>query len=402
MLPELAALEYFHFLRPWWGLALPPLLLAFYVMDRKADQGDLFGGIIAPHLLEHLRLSKFQSRWFNPRSFTKVLTVLLIVVLMGPSWRQQPSPLSQDEAAMVILLDVSQSMQQRDIQPSRLQRAKQKVGDLLALRPDKRAALIVYAGSAHTVLNLTADQEILGQYLAAIQPNIMPRDGKFPEYALPEIQAVLQDSTAPATVVLFTDGLGADSEQAYKDFFEVHPHQLLVIGVGTDQDLEGSIPLEEASLRELADATDGHYQALTVDDKDVRNMNRRINNHYVIIDDSALPWLDSGYPLVFPALALFLLWFRRGWTLTWGWLLVPALLLQPTPAVYAQDEPEVEQASSASSHWFADLWLTPDQQGRLLLRQKDYREAARRFHDPMWKGLSLYYAEDFMVAAEYF
>lgn len=402
MLPELTALEYFHFLRPWWSLALPPLLLAFYVMDRKEEQGDMFGGIIAPHLLEHLRVSKFQSRWFNPRSFTKVLLVLLIVVLMGPSWRQQPSPLSQDEAAMVVLLDVSQSMKQKDIQPSRLQRAKQKIGDLLALRPDKRAALIVYAGSAHTVLNLTADQEILGQYLAAIQPDIMPRDGKFPEYALPEIQAVLKDSTAPATVVLFTDGLGAASEQAYEDFFETHPHQLLVVGVGTEQDLEGSIPLEEESLRGLAGATDGYYQALTVDDKDVRSMNRRINNHYVIIDDSALPWLDSGYPLVFPALALFLLWFRRGWTLTWAWLLVPALLLQPSSAVYAQNEAEAEQSGAARSHWFADLWLTANQQGRLLLQQEDYREAARRFQDPMWKGLSLYYAEDFMVAAEYF
>ena len=46
--------------------------------------------------------------------------------LMGPSWRQQPSPLSQDDAALVILLDVSSSMQQQDIQPSRLQRANRK------------------------------------------------------------------------------------------------------------------------------------------------------------------------------------------------------------------------------------------------------------------------------------
>ena len=58
----------------------------------------------------------------------------------------------------------------------------------------------------------------------------------------------------------------------------------------------------------------------------MRRANRRINSYYVIIEDSALPWLDSGYPLIFPAMALFLMWFRRGWTLTWTWLLVPLLL----------------------------------------------------------------------------
>ena len=151
MLPDLAALEHFHFLRPVWALAIVPWLLITLAQGRRQASRDLFGGIIAPHLLEHLRLHRFRSRWLNPGRFTSVIAVLLLVLLMGPTWRQQPSPLSQDEAALVILLDVSSSMQQADIQPSRLQRAKQKIGDLLALRPDKKAALIVYAGSAHTV-----------------------------------------------------------------------------------------------------------------------------------------------------------------------------------------------------------------------------------------------------------
>ena len=101
--------------------------------------------------------------------------------------------------ALVILLDVSSSMEQRDIQPSRLQRAKQKIADLLAMRTDKQTALIVYAGTAHTVLTLTDDQDILKQYLAAITPKIMPRAGKFPEYSLPLVDQVLRESNAPAT-----------------------------------------------------------------------------------------------------------------------------------------------------------------------------------------------------------
>ena len=408
MLPDLAALQYFHFLRPAWALLLIPWLAMVIMQNRQRDSRDMFGGIIAPHLLEHLRLQRFDSRWLNPRNFTKLFMVLALIVLMGPSWRQQPSPLSQDEAALVILLDVSSSMEQKDVQPSRLERAKQKIADLLALRPDKKAALIVYSGTAHTVLSLTADQEILKQYLAAIKPGIMPRSGKFPEYSLPLVDQVLRGNSAPATVAMFADGLGAESRDAFDSYFSIHPHQLLVIGMGTEGEAEGLAPLERKALEELTTQAGGDYIALTVDSHDVRRINRKINSHYVIVDDAALPWLDSGYPLVFPAMALFLMWFRKGWTLTWAWLLLPVLLSgTPAPALAQNSAPEENVASSAdqqwsAGRWFADLWLTGDQQGRLLMQLGKYREAAGRFDAPMWKGMAYYYAEDFMLAAEYF
>lgn len=400
MLTELNFLQYFHFLRPAWALVLIPWIGIFWMMRKKIISRDMFGGIIAPHLLEHLRVRQFDSAWLNPRRFSQVVLVLLLIVLMGPSWRQQPSPLSQDEAALVVLLDVSNSMEQRDIQPSRLRRAKQKIGELLAMRTDKPAALIVFAGSAHTVLSLTADREIINQYLAAIKPGIMPRQGKFPEYALAEVDAVLSESTAPASVVLFTDGPGSGSQEAFEKYFDGHPHQLLVVGVGSENVAEGQIPLERRALESLASAAGGNYIALTVDDSDMRKINRKVNSHYIVIEDSALPWLDSGYALLFPAMALWLMWFRRGWTLTWVWLLVPIMLAQaPAPAQAAE---ETSANEAPASHWFADLWLTPDQQGRLFMRTGNYREAARRFQDPQWQALAWYYAEEFMLAAEYF
>ncbi len=398
MLPDLSALQHFHFLRPGLAVLLVPWIIILLAQARRRNNQDPFDGIIAPHLLEHLRLQRFDSRWLNPRSFTQVVVLLGTLVLLGPSWRQQPSPLSQDEASLVVLLDVSSSMQQRDVQPSRLERAKQKITDLLALRPDKKAALIVYAGSAHTVLTLTADQDILKQYLTAIKPAIMPRSGKFPEYALPLVDEVLRQTAAPATVVMFADGVGADTGAAYRDYFAQHPHQLLVVGVGTGSAEDGLVPLDSAALERLASSAGGGFSTLTVDDRDMRRINRSIDSHYVVVEDSALPWLDGGYPLLFPILALFLMWFRKGWTLTWGWLLLPLVLGgAPSPAI-AQ-----ERASPApASHWFADLWLTGDQQGRLLLQLGRYEEAGARFEDPMWKGLAYYYAEDFMRAAEYF
>ncbi|MGI9242830.1 MAG: tetratricopeptide repeat protein, partial [Verrucomicrobiales bacterium] len=51
---------------------------------------------------------------------------------------------------------------------------------------------------------------------------------------------------------------------------------------------------------------------------------------------------------------------------------------------------------------FMNLWLTPDQQGRLWFNRGDYERAARSFEDPRWKGFSLYAAEDFETAEQYF
>lgn len=413
MLPDFSSLEYFHFLRPWWALAFLSYGFLWLMHRRKSAANQAFDGIIAPHLLEHLKVRRFDSKWFSPQSFIAVLLLLSIIIMMGPSWRQQASPLSEDESALVILLDVSASMSQRDTQPSRLARAKQKIGDLLALRPDKRAALVVFAGSAHTVLSLTNDQQILQQYLAAIEPGIMPRPGKFPEYALAEVDEILRHNTAAATILLIGDGPGSDTSAAFQTYFDSHQHQLLILGVGTDKPQEGLIPRETKALERLASISGGQFVAVTVDDGDVRSIARNVARHFVIVDDSALPWLDSGYPLVFPVLLLFLMWFRQGWTLSWLWLLAPIILLQPVEPTHAQDiagnaadeSKTVEQPVDQTEHvirWLTDLWLTPDQQGWLLMKRTHYAEAANRFEDLRWKALAYYYDEQFMLAAEYF
>lgn len=386
-------IEHFHFLRPAWGLLLLPILIILLQQRRQGNETRGWGAIIAPHLLEALRVRQFQNHWFNPATAGVVFMLLMTLVLMGPSWRQQPSPLTRDEAALVILLDVSDSMQQQDIQPSRLARARQKISDLLELRTGSQTSLVVYSGTAHTVLTLTNDREILSQYLKAIKPGIMPRSGKFAEYALQLVDGIVGTSLAPTTVLLVSDGISDSSESAFANYFETSPHQLLVWGIGQppDQAGEGIAPLDEKALRRLAAAGDGRYQALSIDKSDVQALHRRINSHYVVMADQAVPWLDSGYWLLFPGMALFSLWFRRGWTLQWS--LAGILLLGSL-------QPQVARAEG--NHWFADLWLTPDQQGRILFQQEQYAQAAARFSDPMWKGMAWYYAEDFKLAAEYF
>jgi Ca-activated chloride channel family protein len=212
-----ALLSNFHFLRPAWGLLLVLPALALYMQWRRERHDSSWGDIIAPHLLDALRLRQFRHRFLSPPTVAAILMLLMAIIAMGPSWRQQPSPLTRDEAALVILLDTSKSMQAADVQPSRLVRARQKIADLLELRAGSRTALVVYAGSAHTVLDLTDDIDILWQYLAALDSDIMPRRGKFAEYALPLVERIVGESTAPTTVLLLTDGVSDSSAAIFEE-----------------------------------------------------------------------------------------------------------------------------------------------------------------------------------------
>lgn len=394
---------HFHFLRPWWILLLVPYLFCLFYLYKAGSPGQKWRHMIAPHLLSAMLLNPGRNSWFNPLNTSVVCSVLMIVALAGPSWKQQPSPFSEDVAPLVIVLDVSASMLQQDVQPTRLQRAKHKVQDLLALRPGGQVGLIVYAGSAHSVIPLTNDADVIDNFLAAIKHQMMPRQGKFPEKALPLADAMLQQAPVPGTLLLMADGVSPNSHAAYQEYFTAQPHQLLVLGVGlemqNDTDSADSenltLPLERAALEKLAAAAQGFYQSLTLDKTDVEGLNKRINNFLVIVDDNSRPWVDAGYYLLFPLALLMLLWFRKGWTLQWCvvLMLVSGLL---TPAGVHAD------VGGRSTWRFLDLWLTADQQGQYYLRKGDYKTAAQRFENIAWRGIAYYRAENFKAAAYMF
>lgn len=318
-------LQHFHFLRPLWLLGLLPMALLLYIQFQQHDLLSQWRGAIAEHLLPAMIVQREPGRRAGPAVAMGLVALLLFVALAGPSWQQRPSPFSEDNAALLIALDLSESMEQADVQPSRLLRAKQKISDLLALRGDSHTGLIAYAGTAHTVIPLSNDRLVISHFLDAMSTGMMPRPGKQPQAVLPVMADLLKEVEVPVTLLLVGDGGSEAAVTAYKDFFDNSPHQLLVWGIGkSQQQLQGDgdgayesaiTPLQESMLQQIADA--GHYQAMTLDKSDVDNIYRRVDNYFLLAEDDNRPWVDAGYWLVFPLMLLMLLWFRRGWVLQW-------------------------------------------------------------------------------------
>jgi Ca-activated chloride channel family protein len=325
----------FHLLRPMWLWALIPAVGLWVLMLLQQSGSWRWRAVMAPQLLEHLVRRPRRRSWTRPTTFALPCFMMGILALSGPTWERQKTPFVQDEAPLVVALDLSQSMNAIDVQPTRLQRTQQKIRDLLALRSGARTGLIAYAGSSHMVLPLTDDTKVIETYLVSLETELMPVTGKDPAKALKLAGEMLAKETAAGTILFVTDGIGEKYAPAFAEHKKVSQHQVLVLAVGTSKggpvrlgkddflkDAQGQrviSTLDRKGLEALESQAGTYVLGVTLDDRDVQKLIRRVDTHLTSVQavDERVPWEDYGYYLVFFAVPLSLVWFRKGWTIRW-------------------------------------------------------------------------------------
>ncbi|UIP27071.1 VWA domain-containing protein [Photobacterium sp. TLY01] len=402
-------LTQFRFIRPEWLLLLLPFGYLFYVQWKSQEAGSQWQKNLPEHLRKALTVGGSGWRRQLPLLILLLTSALVILVCAGPTWKKQPSPFHEDRTPLIVLMDTSQAMLEKDVAPDRLTRAKQKVEDLLAIRAGGENALIAYAATAHIAMPLTRDIAVFKPMLEALSPEIMPKEGKNAASAISQIQQQLQRRDIPGIVLLITNDVSAQSISQFHDYFSQHKHQLLVLAAG-DNTRTSDLPLNMNHLNALVDMSNADLHALTVDNTDVEWIKRKVENHAALNASTHQPWQDMGYYLLFPVALLLLLWFRRGWLVQWSVAALAIFTLLAVPeSAYAESVHQVNPASEKSEapepdvgerlkQFWLDLWLTPDQQGQWYFRRGDYLEAAEHFADPLWKGVAYYYASQFNAA----
>ena len=314
-------LESFHFLRPWWLAALIPAaaLMAFIWNSQSGRRA--WAALIAPHLLSRLMVGADVRRRIRPVSVLGMTWCIGIIALAGPTWRLEDSPFTEDEAALVIVLRVHPTMLARDIQPTRLERSAQKVGDLLELRPGAKTALIAYSGSAHLVLPLTNDGRIIDQFAAELTPDIMPSEGDAAAGALQLAADTLSDANVPGSILMITDSPPASDSNETGIPYPVH---LLAVAAPADvpvpADSPPAPPLDQRGFEQAAVQLGGTSTVITPDQGDVTSLARIAETQFrsVEAEGGGQHWRDSGYWLVPLLVGCCLLWSRRGWTVVYS------------------------------------------------------------------------------------
>lgn len=390
----------FHFLRPWWLLALaaPPLIL--WLAAGAGDIRSRWKGMIAPHLLEKLVIEPDRHRHMRPAWLITATLVLAILGVAGPTWQREPPPFVSDAAALVIAVDLSPTMDAIDITPSRLERAKVKIHDILAARAGARTAVIAYSGSAHLVVPLTEDEALIETYTDALATRIMPKPGKDTGAALALANGLLDADGDPGTILLLTDGIELQAADGARKIAS----GIAVLGIGTAEgglvkQADGSFltgtgggritaKLDLDALKAFGSATGAPIATLTNDDSDVRWVAQHVRTNFA--QQTARDgdrWRDEGWWLIPPIALLLAFAFRRGWVVRIAMLLAVLKFSAPLDAEAAG---------------LADMWLTPDQQGRRAFERGDFSTASSDFRDPMWKGVALYQQGKFQDAIDAF
>src|ERR1035437_4134035 len=159
-----------------YALLLIPILIAFFWRLRKQRRNALalFGqkdilSVLMPNVSASRPVIKFI-----------VLLIALVSIIVGISRPQFGSKLKSEKRKgieLIIALDVSNSMMAEDILPSRLERAKRAISQLVDKLSNDKIGLIVFAGDAYTQLPITADYVSAKLFLNSVGPEMVPTQG---------------------------------------------------------------------------------------------------------------------------------------------------------------------------------------------------------------------------------
>jgi Ca-activated chloride channel family protein len=257
-------------------LLLPALLLLLiYSMNAKKRALKKFGNMkIIRQLMPGISLKKQYLKFW----LLFACTGLFVVIIAGPQFGSKLETVKREGIEVIVCLDVSNSMLANDIQPTRLDKAKQILSKLVDNLQNDKIGLIVFAGEAYIQLPITADYVSAKMFLSSINPSMVPTQGTAIGAAVNlAIRSFTPNEATEKTIILITDAENHEDnavgavEEAVKKGITVN-----VLGIGSTKgspipdpatngffkDREGNMVisrLDEKIAKEIAIAGHGIY-----------------------------------------------------------------------------------------------------------------------------------------------
>lgn len=263
-------------------LALPGALLAWDLTHRRRaaalTRPKILRAEAGPHTLRLAAGNLPASPSARPRGWLCVGLALAICALARPQWGRLEEPVFDQSREILLAIDLSRSMLTPDVKPTRLDRAKLLIQALLEKLAGERVGLAVFAGTAFLQSPLSADYEILREFLPSLGPDFLPEGGSnYGALIDTSLQAFTASGSADRFLVILSDGEATDEEWKSK-LDELKKKSIRVIGLGVGTAGGGMIPdangqfvkdergavvmskLESATLQQLAQSTEGVYR----------------------------------------------------------------------------------------------------------------------------------------------
>ena len=226
------------------------------------------------------RLKVEKQRLFTKLIIRTAYFILFLIAFAGPSIGNSFKEVKEEGKDIFIAVDLSQSMNATDIGPSRLQRIKFELKNLIKSFPSDRIGLIIFSSEAFMQCPLTFDQAVIQLYIDGLNTGLVPNSGT--DLTAPLRMALdrfLKDESQEVkakSVILISDGenFGDDLEGIVSDLADNNV-KVFSLGIGTQQgsqiprgngvviDPATGTPaiskLESNSLRLASSETSGEY-----------------------------------------------------------------------------------------------------------------------------------------------
>jgi tetratricopeptide (TPR) repeat protein len=267
----------------WLLGAIPILALALFIVHRWKKR--LLARFISESLFSQLVPDISGPRRVVKQTLLLAAMGLLILALANPQVGTRLEEVKRKGIDMFVALDVSLSMKAEDIRPSRLEKAKRDVSNLLRKLKGDRVGLIVFAGEAFVQFPLTVDYSAADLFINAVDVDAVPIPGTMIGAAIEKgLESFRKDLPTQKAIIVVSDGENTEGDisGATQKARELGV-RVYTIGMGTvegaaiplysggqrvdyKRDRAGSIvltKLDEPALQQIAAATGGVYRRAT-------------------------------------------------------------------------------------------------------------------------------------------
>ena len=212
----------------------------------------------------------------RPRLWLWFGLALCIVAIARPQWGAVEEKVFDQSREVLIAIDLSRSMLTQDVKPSRLDRSKLLISSLLDGLKGERVGLVLFAGTSFLQSPLSADYEVLREFLPALKPEYLPEGGSNYKAMLEASIQSFGTSTADRYLIILSDGESTDENwKEMSETLKTKGIRVIGLGVGTPQggfipdgsggfvkDERGAVVLSRlnsSTLQELAQLSGGAY-----------------------------------------------------------------------------------------------------------------------------------------------
>ena len=273
---------FFEYPKLLWLLALPVLLILFYLYRELSGKNPYFTvSTIVPWSARGSGIKRYTRH--VPFVLRIIAISAIVVAIARPRSSSVYERIDTEGIDIILALDVSTSMLARDFTPDRINAAKEIAIQFIAERPTDRIGVVVFAGESYTQSPLTTDRATLINLVKEIECGLID-DGTARGNGLTAAVARLKDSQAKSRVViLLTDGVnnaGEISPQMAVEIAKTYGIRVYTIGVGAmgtapypvmtpfGVELQQmKVEIDEPLLQNIAEETGGEYFRATDNSK---------------------------------------------------------------------------------------------------------------------------------------